>query len=442
MLFYEPAPSSRPTAISIAGDEGESLGGLYSDAELGRELLRVAHSPEFVRRTLILLERQLSGNRYQIVMHTYGASQWPEDMPGIIGFTVNLDRLRDGVLGGMIAGELARIAPADVDTPELQISILDEREVVVFGPPVPAGPWGSAPIELAFYPSDLPTRWAGSSLSTPNWRLVVSSVPRTENVATQDYLVAAVLALILIALGCAAALNRQATQLSQMHSDFVANVTHQLKTPLSLLSAATETLQLERLRTPEKMQEYAAMVNRQTARITSLVERILRLSRIEASAGEIELQRLDLGQLVKTSVERFDPTFAGSKTSLVFSGPRDALTVLGDPMSLDDAMTNLLENAVKYTNSGGHVAVSVERAATSAIVAIRDDGIGIEAADLPHIFDKFYRGRRNGSTARGFGVGLSIVHSIVGAHRGRILVESVPGRGTEFRIVLPLQPAE
>jgi nitrogen-specific signal transduction histidine kinase len=440
VLFYAPAADAGHVSIPIAGDDGVRLGGLQADPELGRELLRIAHSPQFLRRSLILVERTHEGVPYQIVMHTYGAFAWPEDSPGIIGYTVNLDALRAKVLGEMATSELARAAPDGREAPRLQLTVLDDNDRHVWGPQVPdATATGRVGMSLAFYPTGMPARWAGSSLPVPEWTLVVSAVPVSPSLDTQDYLFAAVLLLILIALVCAAVLHRQAVRLSQMHGDFVANVTHQLKTPLSLLAAATETMQLDRIRTPEKMREYATLVNNQTARLTALVERILRFSRIDAGAAEYEFAPVDLAHLIRSTVTRLDGTLRNGHTTLTFDAPDEAVPVVADATAIEDVMANLLENAVKYSDGApdGRVTVQVSRAGDRALVAVRDHGIGIEPQDLPHIFDKFYRGRRTGSQTRGFGLGLSIVERVVRAHRGEIHVESVPGEGTEFRIVLP-----
>jgi len=243
--------------------------------------------------------------------------------------------------------------------------------------------------------------------------------------------------LILMALVCAVLVNRQSMRLSRLHADFVANVTHQLKTPLSVLSAASETLERERLRSPEKISEYAALVGQQTASLTRLVERVLRLSQIDAGVTGYDFKPVDLVELVRESVDRFGSNLARPAMAISFDGPPDLVTVDGDPSALEDVMENLLENAAKYTNGNGRIDVRVATQNGRAMVTVKDNGIGIEHRDLEHIFEKFYRGQGNGSRVKGFGVGLAIVENVVRAHHGQIHVESEPGRGSEFEIVLP-----
>lgn len=442
VAFFDPSLDVEAHAVPIRDETGEALGGLVADADLGAELLAFAHSPEQKGRTLILTERILDGERHEVVIHTYGASRWPEDAPGLIGFTVNLTAVEERLLPELVATEFARLVPADAGMPRLRFSLLNERGELAHGAPVAAdAPSGQAPVDLVFFPRAEPMGWfAGRTIRQPQWTVVVTAEPDQHAITTQDFLYAALLGLILIALACAVLLNRQSLRLSKLHADFVANVTHQLKTPLSLLAAASETLEHERLRTPEKVREYAAIVGSQTASLTTLVERVLRLSRIDDATTQQDFEPLDLGRLVGDAVRRFDTTLANGNTALEFRAPDREVEVVGDPAALDDVMVNLLENAAKYSNGDGRVTVGVDRLGDTAVISVRDHGIGIDRGDLPHIFERFYRGRHNGSPVRGFGVGLSMVDSVVRAHHGRVVVESEPGRGSEFRVVLPTNP--
>jgi two-component system phosphate regulon sensor histidine kinase PhoR len=240
-----------------------------------------------------------------------------------------------------------------------------------------------------------------------------------------------------MALGCAVAITRQSTLLSQMHSDFVADVSHQLKTPLALLTTASDTLSLGRVRSPEKLKEYAEIVHGQTERLSRLVEQILAFSRHETGPNIYHFQKIDLAQFVKQSVEGFDVGTRRGEVTIQFEAPPEAVFVEADPAALEDVVSNLLDNAVKYGNGRNQVVVRVEHAARQAVLSVRDQGIGIEPADLSRIFNKFYRGRQDGHPQRGFGLGLTIVRDVVRAHRGRITVESERGCGSDFRVALP-----
>ena len=440
VLFYDPSSNAADQAVPITGADGEPLGGLVVDADLGPDLLGLAHSEDNRGRTLILAERQARDSRYQVVMHTYGASRWPEDAPGVIGYIVNLTAVERRVLADMLTTELARLAPRDAAAPRLRFTLLNDEGEVAFGLPVPAGVTsGQASFDLAFFPKAEPAGWyASNTIPLPRWTVVISAEPEALRITTPDYLFVAVLGLILMALVCAVLVNRQSIRLSRLHADFVANVTHQLKTPLSLLSAASETLERERLRSPEKVSQYAALVGQQTASLTRLVERVLRLSQIDAGVTGYDFKPVDLVELVRDSVDRFGSSVARSAVAISFDGPADRVTVEADPSALEDVMENLLENAAKYTNGDGRIDVQVAAQNGWAMVTVKDNGVGIEHRDIAHIFEKFYRGRGNGSRVKGFGVGLAIVENVVRAHQGQIHVESEPGRGSEFEIALPM----
>lgn len=439
VLFYNPNLKATSSELALSDHEAVSQGGFEAMPTLGRELLSLAHAPDNIGEALILLNREVDGSHFQIVTHTYGAERWPEDVPGVIGFMVNLDAVGRSVLAEIVVSEFARLMPLSSDTPRLKLNVVDDAGTIILGDSLPSDvATGRARIDLAFYPIT-PTPWNARELAfdVPNWEVVVSAPPDTAGFTTHDYLFAAVLLLIFIAFACAALLNLQSERLSKLHADFVANVTHQLKTPLSLLAAASETLEHERLKTPEKVRDYAALVGHQTEALTRLVERILRLSRIDAASDAYEFQPVELVQLVESTVERFGETFATRSGSLSFDASSDEVLVEGDPASLEEAVVNLIENATKYSNGSGNVRVRVDGSDHEASVSIADDGVGIERDDLPHVFEKFYRGRTNGSSVSGFGVGLAIVQSIVHAHHGRISVESEIGRGSEFRMVFP-----
>ena len=362
------------------------------------------------------------------------------EIVGIIGYTVNLSKVRQRTLEQLVTAAVPGVLAQQSRSVPLRFSAFDEKDRLVFGAPLEAGvPFGSAPLDLSFFPSEIPRAWVADRITPSRWRLVVSAPTPGESPATEQYLFVAVMLLILAAIACAVAINRQAARLSQMHADFVTNVSHQLRTPLSLLAAASETLGLERVRTPEKIKQYAAVLHSQTARLTRLVEQVLRFSRIESGAGLYELQRVDLDSLVQSTVNRVMTPSAGGPV-VRFEGPARRVVVRVHPIAIEEVLANLIDNAVKYSDGPTEVVVRVTAAGREAVVSVTDHGAGIDAADLPHVFDKFYRGRNEGRTSAGFGLGLAIVQEIVKAHRGRVQVESQPSRGTEVRVFLPAEP--
>ena len=435
VLFY--TPDDDEAAVPIVDEEGVALGGLHAEPGMGHELLALAHSPEFLRQTLILTEREYGGAFYQVVMHTYGAQAWPEDTPGIIGFMVNLDDMKSSGLAELSELALAHAVEPDVRVPPLHVTLLDDSETRVYGPEIlPGTSFGSASIPLAFFPTEVPVRWAGPILEVPRWTMIVSPQLPQDALTSQDYLSGAVMLLILVALVCAVMLHRQSSHLSRMHVDFVANVTHQLKTPLSLLCAAAETIELNRVTEPQRLREYVTLIGAHAGRLRNLVERVLHFSMVDASMVQLHREPIDLCTVVDRSVREFTVSSANKGTSISTVTPEGSVPVYGDQSALEDVLTNLLENAVTYSRAGGIVNVRVSRDGDEARIVVEDNGVGIDAKDLPRIFDKFYRSDASRSVAPGFGIGLAIVRSLVEAHGGRVWVESEKGRGSRFYVGL------
>jgi signal transduction histidine kinase len=246
--------------------------------------------------------------------------------------------------------------------------------------------------------------------------------------------------LIFVALAVAVRGQKRASELARMQTDFVSHVSHQLRTPLSLVTAVTETLALNRVKSPEKSAQYLEIVRAETARLSILVERILEFSRVAGGARVYQLESVDLRALVRETAAAFAQTPAAAAFRIRVEDGGTTCVVTADPVALEQALANLLDNAVKYSDQGREVTVRVRCAASDAVVEIEDHGIGIAPAEHARIFERFYRGSA-AVTQRGFGLGLAIVKEIVRAHRGRIEVESAPGRGTLFRVRLPLQKA-
>jgi two-component system phosphate regulon sensor histidine kinase PhoR len=240
--------------------------------------------------------------------------------------------------------------------------------------------------------------------------------------------------LMLIALGVTVQAHRRSTELARMQTDFVAHVSHQLKTPLSLLSAATETLQMDRVRSPERFAAYLATINAEAARLSLLVQRVLEFSRVQQGRN-YEFERVDLGALVRETVDAFAHSLSSQHFTFRVEQDGASPVVMADPAALEQVLANLLDNAVKYSDAVKEITVRVHSSRTHAMVDITDRGIGIAPADQSRIFDRFYR---PSSTRQrpGFGLGLSLVRELMQAHGGRVEVTSAVGAGSTFRVIL------
>ena len=225
-------------------------------------------------------------------------------------------------------------------------------------------------------------------------------------------------------------------RLTEMRRDFVANVSHELKTPLAAIRGLAETLRDGALADPDTATRFMGRILDQCARLQALLEDLLTLSRLESPAGATEPEPVDLGALAHTAREILAPAAAEREVAIEVTAGE--ATVAGDQDALERLLLNLLDNAVKYNRPGGTVRLLVERLDGQVMIEVRDSGIGIPPEHLPRIFERFYRVDRARSRGEGgTGLGLAIVKHVAQLHRGRVEVESEPGVGSTFRVWLP-----
>jgi two-component system phosphate regulon sensor histidine kinase PhoR len=211
-----------------------------------------------------------------------------------------------------------------------------------------------------------------------------------------------------------------------------------LKTPLSHLSAATETVALERVRSPDKLAQYLGIIRGEVTRLSNLVQRILEFSRLQ-QPRRYEFETVDLSALVRETVDAFEGSLSTRQFTFFVEEGHPVLPVEADPAAIEQVLVNLLDNAVKYSGDVREITVRVEARLNEAVIEVADRGLGIEHVDLKSIFEKFYRGRHASLNREGFGLGLPIVQELVTAHSGRLEVESEPGVGSTFRVILPIR---
>jgi heavy metal sensor kinase len=214
------------------------------------------------------------------------------------------------------------------------------------------------------------------------------------------------------------------------------NIAHDLRSPVTRIRGLAEMT----LASHTTADEYAAMAANtieECDRLLEMINTMLDITETEAGAAELRREDVDLGELARDACEIFSP-LAEDAGIVVAAETEPGVAVAGDRNRLQRMAANLLDNAIKYTPSGGRVIVSVRGSAETAILAVIDTGIGIAEQDLPRIFERFYRGDRSRSRA-GSGLGLSLARAIATAHGGSITVSSSPGKGSTFIISLPRQ---
>jgi len=217
---------------------------------------------------------------------------------------------------------------------------------------------------------------------------------------------------------------------------FMADAGHELSTPISIIQTNAEQMEQE-TKEPEKIESRLAVISRSTERLGALVKDLMLLSRMESPQLAQTRVNVDLEKLVIGILEEVDELFKSKKVNLV-RGKMEPCTVFGDPEALKRLVTNLLQNAVRYTEEAGTVTVTLGTHGRFARIAVADTGIGIPSESLPRIFDRFYRVDKSRSRAAGgSGLGLSIAKAIVDAHKGKFEVQSTVGAGSTFIVMLP-----
>lgn len=227
----------------------------------------------------------------------------------------------------------------------------------------------------------------------------------------------------------------------QSQRNFVANVSHELKTPLTSIQGFSQAILDGTAQTPEQLNQAASVIYSEAGRMNHLVLDLLSLARLEAGTADLQRTPVDLNGLLKGIVDKFSIQARQVKINLCSDLPQ-LPPVVGDGDRLAQVFNNLLDNALKFTPAGGTVSVGMAPAEGAVLVKVSDSGVGIASEELPRIFERFYQAdkSRKGGAGRGVGLGLAIAAQIVTAHGGRIWVESQVGHGSVFTVSLPNVP--
>jgi signal transduction histidine kinase len=212
------------------------------------------------------------------------------------------------------------------------------------------------------------------------------------------------------------------------------NVAHDLRTPIARLRATAETA----LRAPQSPEEYRSALAdclEESERVVTILDALMDIAEAETGVMTLHTESIDLVPLVRSAVDLYSDVAEEKGVTIEIAGA-EQLPVVADAVRLRQAIANLVDNAVKYTPSGGHVTVSTAAQPGGAMLVVADTGTGISAQDIPRIWDRLYRGDRSRSE-RGLGLGLSLVKAIIEAHHGSVAVESTPGRGSRFTVHVP-----
>ena len=359
----------------------------------------------------------------------YQLNDSSKEQRGFAGVLLNERFVRDG----LIARSIAEAAPSHTsgNSPlAFAITISDENSQTLFS---------NAPAQSEhFFESNFDRPFA-------TWKAAVGlKNTNLEDLARSSFLHSAgITLLVLLFLLGGIALTLRATdreaRLAQAKSDFVSNVSHELKTPLSTISLFSEILELGRVKNEEKKAEYYRIIRHESQRLNKTIDNILDFSRIEAGRKKYELVEGDMAEVIEgvLSTHRYQITNSGFDVQTNIE--TDLPLVLIDREAMAQAISNLIDNAIKYSGRVKQLSIAAKALGSNVSIEIADQGVGIPRAEQARVFEKFYRvGDGLVHDVKGSGLGLSLVKHIIEAHKGAISVESDVGKGTRFTILLPL----
>ena len=231
----------------------------------------------------------------------------------------------------------------------------------------------------------------------------------------------------------------QLKQVDELRRDFVANVSHELRTPLSILRGYIETILEAPDTSREELIRMLEVMNRHSRRLGLLVDDLLTLAQFESGNPHLQLSQVRLTELFAAIVRDWARKFSEKKLRVQVGTPSDLPSIRADETRLQEVLYNLLDNALKYTEPGGAIHLRAEKRGDEVVISVEDTGVGIPEADLPRIFERFYRTDKARSRALGgTGLGLAIVKHIAQMHGGRVEAESALQKGTAIRVFMPI----
>jgi signal transduction histidine kinase len=442
VVFFDRA--DRPPAWSdpgAAGGDGRFPVTVRKYPSIGAQVARRILEDRVQGGEFSVFEIELHGVQYQFVTRLIYRDAFREQLEAGLGFTVNLPWTRHSYFP-----ELVKQVGGIGGTREgLSLSIVDAAGAAITDPvgAASAGPVSRRAFPLLFFdpnmvalyrPADLPRReWAvevkpagsdpglGSTGVEAVWTLVVAATA------------AGVLTLGLVLSSRAV---RASARLAEMRSEFVSTVTHELKTPLATIRAVGDAVASGRVTSGETLRDYAQLVVQESKRLARLFDNLLAYSRITDVTEAYHFESLEVNGLIDEALRGFSAQLASNDFQVDVEIPGDIAAVRADRTAMGLLLDNLIDNAVRYSDTSHCLSIHAAQSNGVVKVAISDRGMGIPADELRHVVRKFFRGRRAGSG--GSGLGLAIASRIVEDHGGRLDIDSAVGVGTTVHLTLPV----
>jgi signal transduction histidine kinase len=402
------------------------------------------------RRAIVLFPAQIDGRRKYIQLQLGFESDRRERVTRLLGFMVDADELRTTYFPSLIQRRLATVQqPVGFPPLELYLADTEGKAVTAAGqPPSSTSFVDEREFSLVFFDRELLEYAAPYEQSRETWHVRASygahTIPEIVSANTRPQIALMFVLAMIMAGGVffvASAAARE-VRVAELKSNFVASVSHDLKTPLALIQLFAETLELGRVRNTERAQEYYRIINTEARKLTRLIENILNFSRMEAGLRPYRPAPADIGALTQQVLAEMNSQLNQTQFKVHLDVEPGLPRVNVDEDAVEQAIENLLGNAMKYSGDARDIDVHVNRSNGHVCVSVRDRGIGISRREQKRIFRKFYRVDSGlGGGPQGCGLGLAIVDHTMRGHGGFVRVDSEPRHGSTFTLHFPI-PAD
>jgi signal transduction histidine kinase len=401
------------------------------------------------KRAISVFEGTIDGRRTYFQAQLRFTFPSRDKLTSFVAFRVDAERLRRDYFPAFIAAKLATVeGPSGF--PPLSVTVFDDDNRVIFPADGKAATTyvDERTFPLAFFDPELQRFIAPEGHKQETWRVRTGygnqSIPaiiaaRARPQRAMMAMLAGVMAIGVFFVARAAA---REVRVAEMKSSFVSSVSHDLKTPLALIQLFAETLELGRLKSTDRAQEYYRIINSEARKLTRLINNLLDFSKIEAGLRSYTRVPVNLTELTRGVLESLESQFQHNRFTVTSHLGRE-VPVLIDSEAAVQALENLISNAMKYSPEHREITVDVDREGGYGVVRVTDRGIGVPARLQSRIFRKFYRIQTDaGSGPQGTGLGLAIVDHVMRGHAGFVRVDSEPGRGSTFTLHFPLYAGE
>jgi signal transduction histidine kinase len=399
------------------------------------------------RRAIVAFPTVVDGRKKYVQLQLGFQGINRERVTRLLGFMVDADELRTKYFPSIIQRRLATVQQP-IGFPPLDLYMTDdEGNAVTTSGHAPASTAfvDERTFPLVFFDSQLLEYAAPYEQSRETWRVRTSygaqTIPEIVSANTRPQMALMIVLALIMGGGVffvASAAARE-VRVAELKSNFVASVSHDLKTPLALIQLFAETLELGRVRNPDRAQEYYRIINAEARKLTRIIENILDFSRMEAGLRPYRPAPVDIGALTRQVLADMESQFNQAQFTVHTHIDPDLPLVNVDEDAVEQAIENLLANAMKYSGEARDIDVHVSRANSHVCVGVKDRGIGISRREQKKIFRKFYRVDRGlGGGPQGCGLGLAIVDHTMRGHGGFVRVDSEPEHGSTFTLHFPI----